>query len=401
MRSGGVSQDDLDIPLQDLYVPYVDNELEYVARTAPFFGKGVHVLVSTLAEFRATRKEHANWVHDFVTAFTARLPAVVQASEYMEAYLHASHFPYIDSNHHVQGCMPLRLYKDTESQRRGFVPLERYVKEVLSDCASTRAYDESWIAYAFSALLMKRLDTDQRRPLIRRGLNHALRHNTEKEYEERFGEHIMPSMLYDERQAHRHISEICAAIRRFGWPTYFHTQTCNQREFPGLADTYKTIADTQHDVRHFEAYIVRRWHRSAHLFAQWILHGTDKPLGNVRHLWYRHEFQTDIGNLPHLHMLIWTDEDMAAADESTYFRDASVALERTSADITHAFDYVVDPIRRQELRDTANLIHTTAVPPSAFFQPAYVVSTTPDLSTTILPTYLYKQTYPTTFNSCL
>lgn len=337
----------------NLVVPFVEQSLDFVARTAPFFGKGV---LATLAEFAKTRRQHATWVHDFVTAFSSRLPTKVRASDYMEAYLHCSHFPLIDEKDHVPGCMPLHMYAGTEAAKRGFVPLERYVYETLTDLSSTRSSDEAWISYAFSALLMKRLETDRRLPIVRRGLDHALGANTQAAYAEQFGEHVLPGLLYDEKTAHRHINEICSAIKRLGWPTYFHTQTCNMQNFPGVADVYDSIRDLGHDVRHYEAYIVRRWHRAAHLFMQWLLHGTDHPLGEVRHMWCRHEFQTDVGNLSHLHMLLWTEENLARENDAQYFQDASAAVARLSADVRTAFDYVADPERKADLIALADKI---------------------------------------------
>lgn len=61
--------------------------------------------------------------------------------------------------------MPLHMYGN-EASKRGFVSLDRYVHETLTDLASTRASDEAWISYAFSAILMKRLETDRRLPVV-------------------------------------------------------------------------------------------------------------------------------------------------------------------------------------------------------------------------------------------
>lgn len=90
------------------------------------------------------------------------------------------------------------------------------------------------------------------------------------------------------------------------------------------------------------------FHRSANLFVQWLRFGKEKPMGNVTHVWYRHEFQPDVGNLSHIHMLVWTTEQMARGNPSTYFSDASRAQTRVTADIRTAFDHISDPILREQ-----------------------------------------------------
>lgn len=71
---GGISEQDVETEWAKLVVPYGDRSPEFVARTAPFFGKRLHILVATLAQFAKTKRQHATWVHDFVTAFSSSLP---------------------------------------------------------------------------------------------------------------------------------------------------------------------------------------------------------------------------------------------------------------------------------------------------------------------------------------
>jgi len=250
---------------------------------------------------------HSNWEKDFATCFSTRLPGIVPAPNYIEAYLHACHFPYIDDvNAHVQGafhaqptntthpnhkqpapnftsysrvyaprtiihiacttlsdfagCMPLPAYSNPTQY--GCVAFERYIQEVLCDPESTRQNDEAWLSYAFSALLNSLRALDKRQPVVRRGLQHALSGNhSQKEYAEKFGEHILPGLMYDQKEAKLHVKELCAAIHRLGWPTYFHTQTCNMRTFPGVAQAYAAIQERELDVRLFLVYLTRVWHR--------------------------------------------------------------------------------------------------------------------------------------------
>ena len=67
--------------------------------------------------------------------------------------------------------------------------------------------------------------------------------------------------MYDEKQAKVHVAELCAAIKRFNWPMYFHTQTANMAGFPGVAELYNALKQKQLDVRLFAVHLTCVWHR--------------------------------------------------------------------------------------------------------------------------------------------
>lgn len=77
-------------------------------------------------------------------------------------------------------------------------------------------------------------------------------------------------------------------------------------------------------------------------------------MGDIRHVWFRYEFQPDVGNLPHIHMLVWTSEIMAKTDDETYFANAALAQNRITADIRTAFAHVTDPRVRARLEASAD-----------------------------------------------
>ena len=247
-------------PQDPFVIPFKDSAMEFMADGDGLFAAGVHVILCTLGELSAG-KIHSNWVNDFVTCFSMRLPTHLISPSYAEAYLHACHFLQTDDdNKHIPGCMPLHLYSETPTAYSP-VSLKRYVQEVLCDPHGSRQYDDAWLSYGFSALLNSLRSTDKREPVVRRGLQHGLGTDSQKEYSEKFGEYILPGLMYDEKEAKMHVKEICSAIKRFDWPTYFHIQTANMRYFPGLAEAYAEIEARELDVRHFLVYITKVWHR--------------------------------------------------------------------------------------------------------------------------------------------
>lgn len=246
-----------------------EEAMEYIAESSARCAAGVNVILCTLAELSAGKIESA-WVKDFITCFTARLPTNIPAVDYLEAYLHVTHFPYIDlPNKHIPGCMPLSTYASTPSHAKT-VSVERYLQEVVMDPESTRAYDDSWLSYAFSVLLNSARNTDKRAPVVRRGLDHALPANTQQEYASLYGEHVLSELLYDSQNAKKHVNELCAMIKKYNWPTYFHTQTPNMKFFPGLAQAYSEMQNRSLDVRLFLPYINRLWHRQTHVHVAYI-----------------------------------------------------------------------------------------------------------------------------------
>lgn len=111
---------------------YSKHAMEYVATSSSHCSAGVTVILCTLAELNAG-KVLSNWLADFVSCFTSRLPSTIKGTEYVEAYLHAPHFPGIDiANGHIPGCMPLRLYT-RKGRQNDFVDLQRYAEPIVGD----------------------------------------------------------------------------------------------------------------------------------------------------------------------------------------------------------------------------------------------------------------------------
>ena len=55
--------------------------------------------------------------------------------------------------------------------------------------------------------------------------------------------------------------------------------------------------------------LTRAWERASKALMRYTGKSPEQPLGQVTQMWYRYEFQTTTGNLPHIHAVIWTDED--------------------------------------------------------------------------------------------
>ena len=149
------------------------------------------------------------------------------------------------------------------------------------------------------------------------------------------------------------MKELCAAFCEFGLPTYFLTLTNDQTSFPGVKEAYETIIALGLSPNDCLPFMQRVWHRSVELFFDCIRNDPSQPCGNVRHLFYRHEFQPDVGNTSHVHCFIWTQENMAETDPTLFHQHATIALSRITATIPGAFDYVDDLRERKRLETLA------------------------------------------------
>ena len=326
-------------------VDYVDESIEYVANNKNNTA-GVHVLLATLAEINSKRQSGAQWVRDFVGNVTSKFPNLPDPAEYLEAFLHVAHFPVFDrTTGHYPGCMPLRMYSSHTHKGKSnpYVPFEEYVLNVLHDYASTRTYDATWVGYAFNVLLMRLIESGGNLDVVRRGYANALdKRGSQAEYMDKYGDRVLTNMMYDAAQARKNVDGLCAAIQKFGMPTYFLTFTCDMTKFPGVREVYEAIEREGHDVRYFQVHLQRVWYRSTNLFLRYLQEDPTQPLGEILHVWMHREFQTDVGNFNHCHAMIITKDRVSDADMAIRQKALDDALRRITAQVMGAFHHLGD-----------------------------------------------------------
>ena len=109
------------------------------------------------------------------------------------------------------------------------------------------------------------------------------------------------------------VAEACAEES----PGFFLTLTCNMSAHPGIKPLFEAIKNCYGEessevyeavVQSFMGMFVRLWERTSAVIMDYIEKSDEKPLGNVLRIWWRYEFQTTQGNLPHIHCLLWVEE---------------------------------------------------------------------------------------------
>ena len=116
-----------------------------------------------------------------------------------------------------------------------------------------------------------------------------------------------------------------------------------------MNEVYTVIVENGANPEMFVVILQRAWHRATDLFLRWVLYSAERPLGAVRHIWGRHEFQTNVGSFSPLHCLIWTTEDVGNPTLPSFVSDCKVALSRITASIRGTFQSFVDPEATERL----------------------------------------------------
>ena len=123
-------------------------------------------------------------------------------------------------------------------------------------------------------------------------------------------------LQFDKADSRVRVNELAALLSSEA-ATFFLTSTCNQKEHFGVAPIFDALEkkfdrnNKQEWERAVQAEIVlltRAWYRAAEAVMRYIEKSPEKPLGTVKNLWYRYEFQSTVGNLPHIHAVVWTVE---------------------------------------------------------------------------------------------
>ena len=82
--------------------------------------------------------------------------------------------------------------------------------------------------------------------------------------------------------------------------------------------------ETEREIKHWKnslldscgSALLRLWMEMLNMWILYITKSPDKPMGNVTGHWSRFELQDPkaIGNLPHMHTAIWTDDDVTTQE---------------------------------------------------------------------------------------
>ena len=267
-----------------------------------------------------TNNSHKHFLQNIV----ARIPHKSVPLLYPEALLFPSIFWRQESDGASVGALPsFLLQSDSLNQQLGFASVTDHLWTRLANGSLQTSSNINYASFAFDIKMNQELNKSHSNYIVfKRG------------FEDQLGDDDglqLPStsIKWDGLDSSKRVQEVAAACAEKS-PDYFLTMTCNMSKHFGMQPLFEAIKERYSQesnevyeavVQSFMGLFVRMWERVSSVVMTYIEKSSEQPLGNIQRIWWRYEFQTTQGNLPHIHCLLWTDEnkDMSA------FQDRIVA----------------------------------------------------------------------------
>lgn len=228
------------------------------------------------------------------------------------------------------GAIPCCLLaQDSTLSSNGFASLLDHFRSRITNPSLLTSTDYRYIAFCFDNFLNLQSRHTHTRLILHRGL-----------WNSGLGRSIVSSResLFDVDSIEKRpiVNKLAAAVAQ-KQATYFYTHTCNQQEHFGVRKLKKWIDSDELEslimskvgginglTSHIERYrdelkgsivqssavvMLRNWMEVSSIWMNYIKNSKERPLGEVKRIWWRHEYQDTKGNLSHIHALIWIDEN--------------------------------------------------------------------------------------------
>ena len=229
---------------------------------------------------------------------------------YPEAMLFSTIFYKSEEDGSYPGSLCSSLFSEDQNKKFGFASVVDHMTTRLKNCSLLCSTDDNYIQWLFDVVYNYYLANVHSSLIVDRGLEEI----PKKDKCKTAGESVLK---FDEADSRRNVNQLSAMIANKA-PTYFTTHTCNMDEHFGVTPIFKALkarhVNSTHErwkaaVKAEMVILTRAWERASKALMRYIEHSPEQPLGQVTQLWYRYEFQTTAGNLPHIHAVIWTDEN--------------------------------------------------------------------------------------------
>ena len=253
--------------------------------------------------------DNSNRFKRFLQTLTSKLPMCSVSLLQPEALLFPAIFYHQMEDGSFPGALPNFLYTLTANcTRLGFEDLMQHFVTRITDISLLTSSSIPYIQYAVDCLINCSLGRQHSQAFFRKGLQSL-------ELRGRESSMFYRSVNVQLNDSERCVGELSAAVATEP-PTLFLTLTCNQKCFPGMSslmsqlnNKYKDCTDEvrRASVDSVMTTAVRAWSNCVGFLVEHLLKSKENILGKVIKLWGRAEFQTTVGNLPHYHILLWSE----------------------------------------------------------------------------------------------
>jgi len=228
----------------------------------------------------------------------------------------------------IPGALPCSfLCSDQQMAAQGMATISHHMRCRLSNTSLLASTDPRYICYAFDSLVNLGMRGGDSRVILSRGF--ASKQGSCGIKGEKDALRTFDTDTTDSRPV---VHRLAAAVAQ-EQARYFYTHTCNQRDHFGVCRIKEWIDSEEYIVALCESHgqnswdetarcelrkagimsaavvLLRNWMETAEIFMKYIANSPEEPLGRVRKIWWRHEYQDGVGNLSHIHSLIWLEDE--------------------------------------------------------------------------------------------
>ena len=283
-----------------------------------------HVILNQTAKL-LTRK--SNNIHssraqkNFVESLVATVPGKCIPTLYLEGMLFPSIFYDMNNDSSINGAIPTSIMNSHNNTNCAFaLPKEMYRSRLTSPGSKTST-NPSYISHSFDVISNLQLSHSDSRLILNRGFvvsanESGLSLNNRSD-----------DRLYDSVDSKKMVRNLCSS-QKYHEQTFFLTYTCNQKKHPGISKlkNYIDNGEFENKIPNWYSFsedereeykaslnqsigglILRNWMEVRTIFINYLCNSPTSPYHPIRSIFSRDEFQGDVGNLPHIHMMAEMD----------------------------------------------------------------------------------------------
>jgi hypothetical protein len=288
-----------------------------------------------------TRKKHQIKGSSLHKWFMERICAVNIGTSIPLLYPEAMLFPSIfykmvPQNGSFCGAFPSALLTESISEY-GFQSIPQHVRSRLSSAANTCGSDPRYTSYCFDKLTNLSANHQDTRVSIHRGFASA---------GDEFGglgvRRQDDTSLHQSVDGTQNTKNLCAS-QPYHPMDYFITFSCNQKKYIGVKNI-KNWVDNKEWAKHFTGWeqdlteveqmeifkamrqasaplLCRNWQEVTKILIHYLRKSTSSPFKRALSIFARCEYQKDVGNLSHIHLILEVNWKVLNPEEKKYIKD--------------------------------------------------------------------------------
>lgn len=298
-----------------------------------------HVIMNQCGSLLASRKNctmkpssvQQNFIHRICsTSFGRSIPLL-----YPEATLFPSVFYKSSTDGAILGAIPATILSE-DITHFGFATLKDHIVTRLTTMSSLTSTNPRYIAHSYDCLVNLAANHCDTRVILNRGMivdeksKHGLGLRGKND-----------NKLIESMDSKQIVRNLCASMSYLP-KDYFLTFTCNQKQHFGVSKIKNWLDEEEwkKNYNNFESLtwwqkkeieeailqsssslFLRNWQETCLLFLKYLTTSTSSPFKKIKSVFLRNEYQKDIGNLSHIHMIIQIDWDLLNPDEVKEVKD--------------------------------------------------------------------------------